>query len=455
MATIAASYPPYTGYPTGGWPHATLVASSTGTNLAAIQGFNYTITPHPPLFSGTQGGVTDGYTENVGTWPQTHDGYWFGEATPFNYTSDYCAYKWWIAKSGPPLNTTNITVNVKSNTTGENIPRADVVVTNLGVYSLSAKTDLNGNATFPNVNTAFSPFNIIVSKAGYNTSNTTVAIVSAVTYIPITLGDYAPPPGAPAMVVLDVADLNTGSAIGGATVGIENTTEMTNAWRYGTFSESSIEFNTTDISPQINLSVGQSVIFSGYKSGVYTANNTGTYTIPSALSHLTLYLIPTNGNASAVYFWPVTITDAQTGNVIGGSSLSSTLTKSCDLYLKNCSWYNQTSSSGKFNVNGTGLLGAVPISLGDQLLLEGNAAGYIQNGFPITMSNLNNGITQFLPLTPSGITPIAGEFTVIFDVYDTSNSAALNGVTVTVNGTAKTTNSAGTTTFTNLTAGNI
>ena len=345
----------------------------------------------------------------------------------------------------------NVTINVKSNVTNLDIPRVDITVHNTATSSLSGKTDLNGNITFGylGLTDQFSPY-FIASKAGYNTTNITMTgdFNQTDLYYQVKLDDGIYP-GAPATVFLDIADASTGAAISGAIVGIQNLSAPVNQWRYATFSQSTIQFNTTDISPEINLSVGQGVIFSAYKSGVYTANNTGLYIIPSAVSHLTL-LLSSVSTTPQYYYYPVTISDATTGNALSYSWLN--------VDGSNTGWYNRSSSTGKFNITGKGTTGSISLVSGDTMSIFGNATGYIDGGFYLIVSNQSNGVTQYVNLVPNSYNPIAGEFTAVFLTYDSTTSDPLYGVSISVvnngNTTTKMTGISGSVVFTNLTSAN-
>jgi hypothetical protein len=242
-------------------------------------------------------------------------------------------------------------------------------------------------------------------------------------------------------------------AITGATVGIQNTTATIDQWTYGTYAGSTILFNKTGVVPPINLSVGQNIAFAGYKSGGYEANNTGTYQIPSPISHLELLLKKVVGNTSAHYHYPVTITDATTGNAIGDSTLK-TAFWSGGIHSN---YYNSTSATGKFNVTGVGPGGQTPLKSGDIVLLYGNATGYEPSGFYLTVDDETNGVTQYVNLAPSSLVPLSGEFTALVEAYDADTTQALQGVSVVVrkggNSTSATTGASGIAKFKNLTAG--
>jgi PKD repeat protein len=179
----------------------------------------------------------------------------------------------------------------------------------------------------------------------------------------------------------------------------------------------------------------------------YTAVNTSIdYSTPG--DEFIIYLSHSGVTSPAgSYFYPVTVTDATTGNTIADSWLTSGI----DTY------YSRPSATGKFNVTGKGALGATALEEGDQLTLAGNATGYEDNYFAIIVSDENNGITQFLNLAPSSAAPASGEFTALVSVYDDDTTAALSGVSLALkkgsNSTSKTTGASGSAVFKNLTAG--
>jgi hypothetical protein len=361
-----------------------------------------------------------------------------------NYTLTYNG-----AYAGPEY--TNITINVKSNSTGIDIPRANVDLAVNPSSSLSGQTNLYGNIEFDLVDGLYNPKVITVSKAGYNTSVTSVVInyTETTKLIQVYLDD-AVPPGGLATVYLDIVDLNNNAAISGATVGIENLTADVNAWRYDTYSESTILFNATGINKEFPLAVGENVVFAGYKTGAYEANNTGTYTIPSIVSHTNLYLGQANANASnATYFYPVTIVDAVSTNAIGNSNLSA-----AHYSAGYSDWYNSTSSTGKFNVSGLGSNRQILIQYGDTISFRGSAYGYETNSMMLSVTDTNNGVLQVLALAPNGIKPLSNETTEIVSVFDSGTGAALSGAVVSLTGggntTKLTTGTGGIATFLNL-----
>lgn len=151
--------------------------------------------------------------------------------------------------------------------------------------------------------------------------------------------------------------------------------------------------------------------------------------------------------------YPVTIVDAETSAAIGNSTLH--VDGSGDF----TGWHNTTSSTGKFSVSGKGTTGLDPLVYGDVLTLMGSAYGYENGGFALTVSEASNGEPQFISLIKSTSVSQYPEFTVIANTYDSETTQILPGVTITIspsilnNVSIKTTNSAGTATFTNLTSG--
>jgi hypothetical protein len=345
----------------------------------------------------------------------------------------------------------NFTVTVISNTTGETIPRASVSLHSAPGVTNVQSTDLYGQTAFPPIFTGGmdpAPMYFNVSKAGYNDTSllffpSHTAVDQAFT---IYMGDLISGGGGVAQVYVDIADLDDPeTGISGAAVGIENTTATINQWYYITATTPTAQFNTTY--GGINLSVGQPVIFSAYKEGVYTANNSGTYVIPHTVSHTTLYLKKVSGNATATYQWPVSIVDATTGYTIADSYLNSSLTSGSI-------WYNRSSPTGKFNVTGTGATGTFPISIGDQITLVGTKDGYQYNWFSLIMSANNNGVTQYINLMPSSALPLNTEFAALVSVYEAGTTKALAGARVAITPGIQntTTNSVGAAAFQNLTA---
>jgi PKD repeat protein len=182
-------------------------------------------------------------------------------------------------------------------------------------------------------------------------------------------------------------------------------------------------------------------------SALNYTSKTESLTYTSAGQYLTIYL-GTSGNTTgnATYWYPVTIIDATTGNLISGSWLTSGVDDD---------YYTRTSSTGIFNVTGKGSTGVTPLQEGDLLTLAGNATGYANNYFSILVSGSNNHIGQVIPLPPLSLEPISEEFTVITNVFDDDTTEGISGATVSITGSgylqSKSTISGGTTYFTNLT----
>jgi len=116
-------------------------------------------------------------------------------------------------------------------------------------------------------------------------------------------------------------------------------------------------------------------------------------------------------------------------------------------------WYNISSHTGNFTISGKGTLGTTKLEIYDVLTLTGNATGYFDDGFNLIVDNSNNGIEQFLSLVPGTDAPKPGDFIVVFTVEDAETASSIPGVSISVNGTTKQTNTAGSVMFKNLTGG--
>jgi hypothetical protein len=110
--------------------------------------------------------------------------------------------------------------------------------------------------------------------------------------------NYTANPPPPPDVYLNVKDIYTRANISGVTAGIQN--QSSGIWRYETPAGIPY-FNRTDVSPQYSLSIGQTVVFSAFKEGIYIANHTE-YTIPSSTSTAVLYLTPLAGPPNTTAF---------------------------------------------------------------------------------------------------------------------------------------------------------
>ena len=233
----------------------------------------------------------------------------------------------------------------------------------------------------------------------------------------------------------------SGNILQNATVTAVKSGSSTTQYGYGSFLFDAIGGSA--------ISSGSSYSLTASASG-YSENTTQfVYLTPGQT--VDVYL--SNSIASAKYFYPVTIVDgsASTISAIAGSSLHVT-EASVD------EWHNTTSATGKFNVTGKGTSGLAALISGDEIILQGSASGYETNGFALTVSSITNGQTQIISLLPSGLVPISGQFTDMVSVYDDDTSAALSGVSLTLKSgnnsvSTKTTGSAGTAVFKNLSAG--
>ncbi|MDD5188656.1 MAG: carboxypeptidase regulatory-like domain-containing protein [Methanoregula sp.] len=96
---------------------------------------------------------------------------------------------------------------------------------------------------------------------------------------------------------LDVKNAITGVLIGGATVGIQNTS--TGIWRNSTIPQGAVDFQSTGISREYPLSVGQTIRFAASAYG-YVPNSM-TYTIPYDMYLVTLNLMPTSVTPATGY----------------------------------------------------------------------------------------------------------------------------------------------------------
>jgi hypothetical protein len=180
----------------------------------------------------------------------------------------------------------------------------------------------------------------------------------------------------------------------------------------------------------------------------YISNATSvSYSTPGTVFKIVLSAL----NADSGNYLPVNVVDATTSANVANSDLNVG-----DL---NDKWWNRTSATGKFNVTGHGPGGLTPLNSGDTLILEGQAPGYTTNGYAIAVDSKSIGVTQYVALAPSSITPKSGEFTLMANAYDDDTTTQLSGVVISLKGgnstaITKSTNTAGVAVFTNLTAGN-
>lgn len=382
---------------------------------------------------------------------QVHDGTNFENETVYYYSLLDSVY---VSGNVSLLFYPNVTVTILSNSTGMTIPRVNVRLHNTGSSYIEDQTGLDGQVRFEMVplyssDTAY----ISADKAGYQNANVTPSwdITQPEISYTVYMDDSIWNSTETAVVYVDVASSKTGDAISGATVGIQNVTAGVDAWRYSTYPGPVIEFTTTGVYPsEVNLSTGQKINIAGYKTGLFTANNTGEFTISQAVSHINLILDPVEGNTSAAYYYPVTIVDATNGVTIANSTLC------VDSSYYGTQWHNTTSATGKFNITGKGSSGTTPLVNGDDLTLIGQAENYHQNGFGLNVDDGSNKVTQVISLAPDSVIPKSGEFTAVFSVYDEDTTVGLTGAKVLVSASnysqTHTTVTGGGTVFKNMTA---
>jgi PKD repeat protein len=157
-------------------------------------------------------------------------------------------------------------------------------------------------------------------------------------------------------------------------------------------------------------------------------------------------------NPPTTITYPVTITDATTGNAISNSMLNaSKIVNGLETHH-----HNATSATGEFTLTGYGPTMAIPIAVGDIIGLFGRAEGYQENGWSIIASSTNNGVTQIIPLSPNSVIPKTGEFSAIIMAYDGDTSIGISGAKITVSNNdywqSKYTLTGGVATFENMTA---
>ncbi len=455
------------------WSNEEQKSNFTASPMTGYAPLTVTFTPVDMfLIRGTQWNFGDGNITNIifpygsPKWPPvTHTYNNTGLYTViFRYSTpsdEFATVSQTINVTTPQFYYPNVTIDVFSTTTGMSVPRAAVNLSGFdqnGAWTDHSYTDIYGTYTL-NLVAGFidnAPANATISKVGYNTTTINFNVTSnADINLDVFLNDSVwNQSGSNAIVYLDVAEeANNSTPIFGATIGIKNTTSDVSPWWYSTYPDSTILFTTID--GTINLSLGQTIEFAGYKTGNYSAGHTDPITLTSPVSRITLLLtksdvIPVNTINGSPYY-PVTIMDAVTGNAISGSWLN------VDGSLDFTGWYNRSSATGKFNITGKGTSGLVPLFAGDVLTLEGNATGYVNNGFALLVANSTSGVLQTINLLPIGDAPISGEFTAIVNVYASGSTAAISGASVNVQkgnySVTKSTLSSGVATFKNLTSG--
>lgn len=247
---------------------------------------------------------------------------------------------------------------------------------------------------------------------------------------------YLAPVSGESTMILDVYNNVTGAPLAGAYV----TAGDESSWRTG-YTDNRGVFVYSNISSSRSLTVTATA--SGYQTGTLTY-----YAPTGGVNYVSLGLDP---GTTVSNYWPVTIVDSTTGYAIANSELD------VKEDLSGAAWYNRTSVDGKFNVTGVGANATAPIVNNMDVYLYGQASGYTPQGYVIMMSSDNNKILQQVALAPSSISPIDGQFTATYQVYDKTSTKSLSGVSMSqyCSGLTKigTTNSAGVFITQNNTAG--
>lgn len=220
---------------------------------------------------------------------------------------------------------------------------------------------------------------------------------------------YVAPIAGESTMILDVYNNVTGAPITGAfiTAGDES------SWKTG-YTDNRGVFYYGNISSSRHITVTASA--SGYQTG-----NLEYYAPTGGVNYVSIGLDP---GITVSNFWPVTIVDATTGYALANSELD------VKEDLSGAAWYNQTSTTGKFNVTGVGNNATLPIVNNMDVYLYGQASGYNPYGYIIMMSPDNNKVLQQIALTPISSMPTSGYFTANYQVYDKISTIAISGASV-------------------------
>lgn len=365
-----------------------------------------------------------------------------------------------------PTNSTPITgqftdvVSCYDSTTYAALPGVSVTLN-----GVTKTTGTSGTVTFTNL-TAGS-YTLTATKSGYKSSSATVTgtsgqtVTTPIAMVSSSASTYYITVSPNPATVNSVATLYLSSLSSTSPLSQLRTVIFTQSYGGG----------TSDSVPMVNYNYSS---FQKDSSGTWYARTSSGYTQSIGTTLPPAYSIIENLNGNYVlkldatddagnyYTWsvaltvqgtsatisiPVYVVDVDTGANIGGSTLA--VNK-----MGLTAWYNSTSVTGTWTITGYGPNGGTPFTIGDYMQLIPSASGYTSYaGINVYLSDSTNGVAQYIGLSKADNNPVAGEFTAVANTYLASTGEAISGVSITINGTTKTTSSTGYATFTDLTAG--
>jgi hypothetical protein len=215
----------------------------------------------------------------------------------------------------------------------------------------------------------------------------------------------------PVYIGVNPIDIDTNSAIMSSVLGIADSINLT--WQYVVSNAASYPFFTAG-TPAYPLSIGQSVILSGYVPNLYVANNTP-WTIQSYTSDVVPLYLKKVSNSTTNSTMQINCLDASSGSLIQNGNTQ--------LYIQNTysgSWLNVTVPTGKYNY--TSLKGS-------SINLYGTSPNYVASNnynIPVTDNTVYNmyfgQVNNSLSINQSQIT---------YTVIDAISNAPLAGATIT------------------------
>lgn len=334
--------------------------------------------PYKSDTNASMGSFTDGDAHRWGL-------YCGASATQVDYGVQYVYHD----TIDPNIYYTNVTVNVKSSSTGLNLPNVNVEFHNTATSYIGGVTNATGNVTFDliGIYTYYYP-NITASITGYTTKTVQLtdnpnqySIYKAITLDPApvyNINSY-----------LDVRDASTGIYIGNVSVGIRNLTDM--SWRNSTSNTGAVIFNSTGASYQYPLSTGQTVGYSASSLGYSPAYTNDTLMFNNWLT--TLFLTrtdqqPSNGT------WSLVVTIKRNADAAPISGATVTVTSG----VSGVGTWQQTT-----DVNG--IASFVNITPSTLALVEAVKQGYQSNSLVVTVFP-NTTQHVHLELVAIGQTPV-------------------------------------------------
>ncbi len=341
-----------------------------------------------------------------------------------------------------------LTLDVRDAETGYNLPNVDVGIKNATSGIWQNTTTTTGTETFTTTANTYplsvgQPVTLAASRTGYNPGSMFIHIPDNVyrAYLNLVPTTATPSPGFYSLQVTVVRDEDGGPIIGATVTVNDGTTPLINE-----LPGQSRTTNTAGSAFFQNVPVGEwqvSVSADNYATTTLSVDG-ASGEAKSLQFYLFEEIIPINEDLITAC---LDVTDAITGMYIGGATVG----------IQNTSsgiWRNSTSPQGKVDFQSTGSSREYPLSVGQTIRLTASARGYTPNSQIVTIPYTNYLTT--LNLMPTTVTPATGYGTLVVNVVRNIDGLPVSGATISVDDTPlkiKSSNTAGTATFVNVTAG--